>query len=532
MTFVKIAFAYLTLAILCSLALAQDGKVTVVNTESRDLKRTARRLRICVDRLKNARTALEEANNVAKRIDPVPASQIVAIGTYWVMLDRSRAVEKMADLLAVLRKSAQAAKELSVYSNSTSAARALLVTLARLDLDKATEIANKWPAPPENTGDPGERARSNLQTEFRNQVATDLAYRDPEQALAMVNESGTGTGSEYYIRSKLAEQMLEKGNKDEAFKLIDQTIAEFAEHRSNPQVTEDYAQFLQQLADIDSGRFLMALTQLTGGEQSAPGYSGSISKGDYTIQLTYTEAQILQVIQRIGLRPELALKSINTFPELKAKLDQIGGIDGYLAPGPSGGRMMLSVTTPKGPEGSSVWGWENDDGARDAYSDLRGKTRNNPWYVQAKLSEIGRDPDAIAKLISIAQRALYDEPELSDLALDTARPLVSKVQPLQKRAESVISLVSAYSFCEGEADEGLLREGFLLADQLREEERQKASSGAPSGERSSLADRLESHLVVELAGDNFDSAMKFVRSMPDDNQKLTTLMGIARMLRH
>jgi hypothetical protein len=533
MTLTKVLVACLSLVILCGTAQAQEGKVIVVNTESKDLKRTARRLRVCVDRVKNARVALQEATDVAKRIDPVPASEMAGLGTYWVMLDRSKAVEKITDLLSVVRKSAQTAKELSAYSNSTTTAGMLLVALAGLDLDKATEIVNKWPGPPDNSGEAGEKVRSNLQTEFRNQVASSLAYRDPEQALAMLNESGTGTGSEYYIRSKLAEQMLLKGDKDGAFKLIDQTIAEFAEHKSDPQATEGYANFLQELAGIDADRFLIALAQLTGGEPSAPGYSASISKGNYNIQLTYNEAQILQLIQSIDRRPELTLKAINAFPELKAKLDQIGGIDGYLAPGPSEGHVMLSVMSPKGAAGSGGWGGGSyGDGVRDAYADLRGKMRKNPWYVQAKLSEMVREADAIGKLISIAQSASYDEPELSDLALETARPLVSKVQPLQKRAESLMSLVSAYALCEGEADEGLLREGFLLADQLREEEKQKASSGTVSGGRSSSADRLESSLVVELARDNFDSAMKFARSMPDDNQKLTTLMAISRMLRH
>ena len=533
MTFMKLAVGCFTFALLCSTAPAQGGKVTVVNTESRDLKRTARRLRVCVDRVKNARVALQEATDVAKRIDPVPASEMAGLGTHWVMLDRSKAAEKITDLLSVVRKSAQTAKALSVYSNSTAAAGMLLVTLAGLDSDKATEIVNKWPGPPDNSGEAGEKVRSNLQTEFRNQVASSLAYRDPEQALAMVSESGTGTGSEYYIRSQLAQQLLEKGGKDEAFKLIDQAIADFQEHRSEPQATEGYARFLQELAGMDSDRFLVALAQLSGSEPSAPGYSASITKGNYNIQLTYTEAQILQVIQSIDRRPELVLRAINTFPELKTKLDQIGGIDGYLAPGPSEGHVMLSVMSPKGPSGSGGWGGGIiDDGVRDAYADLRGKMRKNPWYVQARLSEMAQDSDAIAKLLSIAQRAAWDEPELSDLALETARPLVSKVQPLQKRAESFMSLLSAYALCGGQADEGLLREGFLLADQLREEEKHKASSGTVSGGRSSSADRLESSLVIELARDNFDSAMKFVRSMPDDNQKLTTLTGISRMLRH
>jgi hypothetical protein len=55
---------------------AQTGKVIIVNTTSKELKRAAHRLRIPVEQLQNAQQSLQEATDLLDKIDPYPITQL------------------------------------------------------------------------------------------------------------------------------------------------------------------------------------------------------------------------------------------------------------------------------------------------------------------------------------------------------------------------------------------------------------------------------------------------------------------------
>ena len=100
---------------------------------------------------------------------------------------------------------------------------------------------------------------------------------------------------------------------------------------------------------------------------------------------------------------------------------------------------------------------------------------------------------------------------------------------------------------EGEVDPGLLKEGFVLASELREEQpgsgcgfwfRRFRGLGAslPPRRYGSLAiprgaDQLEAMLVSEYARDNFAGALTYVRSMQDAKLKLMALNQMIQSLR-
>ena len=74
------AFCCVFLALSFTPPAAQEGKLIVVNVDSKDLKRTACRLRIPVERVKNAREALQEATDLAKRVRPIQANSVSQLG--------------------------------------------------------------------------------------------------------------------------------------------------------------------------------------------------------------------------------------------------------------------------------------------------------------------------------------------------------------------------------------------------------------------------------------------------------------------
>ena len=135
-------------------------------------------------------------------------------------------------------------------------------------------------------------------------------------------------------------------------------------------------------------------------------------------------------------------------------------------------------------------------------------------------------------MVSLANLASYEDPELASLALEIAQELLPQVESLQKRSTILQNLVRAYRQVDGEVDTGLLRDGFVLADQLREEG-ETAGGMNPPGRKSGLAamaDQLEILLISELSKDSFDKAVDYVRSLGDDTLKLTCLIRIAQAL--
>ncbi len=73
MLFRRICLSWTLLAlILPEVAAAQEVRVTVTSSSAKELKRTAHRTRITVERLKNIREVLQQATSLVRRMDPMP----------------------------------------------------------------------------------------------------------------------------------------------------------------------------------------------------------------------------------------------------------------------------------------------------------------------------------------------------------------------------------------------------------------------------------------------------------------------------
>jgi hypothetical protein len=186
--------------------------------------------------------------------------------------------------------------------------------------------------------------------------------------------------------------------------------------------------------------------------------------------------------------------------------------------------------------------------------------------------------------MSLAMMSSNDNSDLGSLVLEVAKPLVSQVEPLEKRATLLQRLISASRQNEGKVDSELVRNGFTLADQLREKSKNPSDStatgkgnmpGASKDFQTALreamamskagvpdeaidammkeyepammaaamggslgmtsspergADRLETFLVSEVAKDNYDKAIDYAHSRKGDNLKLTCLIRIIQTL--
>jgi hypothetical protein len=523
-------------------AFPQESKIVIVNTASKELKRTARRLRIPVEQLKKARQALQEATDLVKKTKPFPSSQLSSLKESWRQLNRSRAKEVDDSFIQDLRSEAAHAADFNAYQQATSAAMSFGQSFGDSDYEKMQELVRSWPDPPASAGEAGEKFRSNMEANVRQNALSYLANSDPEKARTLLAQAGNSSGYNYSISGQIARGLMNAGKKDESLAMIDQTINDFRQHSADPQAFQAYQSFVQMTAGslgVARAGALMAplLAQFKTQASSENCASGIMKAGDLSVDLTCGEWGVLNMLRSYPFQtmPGLVNTTLNSFPSLKSKLDQVGGIDN--AYGNSG--VNISVNYPKGISYQTSVGSGSTDTVSKLIRELKGKAVSNPGFVRGKLKDIAKGEQGINALINLAQSASYDDPDLASLALDVAKPLLPQVESLQRRSSILQNMIRAYRQADGEVDSEILRDGFVLADQLREETEKSSEPmavarfaiqlGAQSW-RTQEPDRLEAFLVSELSKDDYEKAINYVRSIKNENLKLTCLIQIVQAL--
>lgn len=525
MNMANCAFCCVFLALSFTPPAAQEGKVIVVNVDSKDLKRTAYRLRIPVERVKNAREALQEATDLAKRVRPIQTNSVSQLGNWWITFYRSKAESSIKGLVSDLRLAALEAKEPHDYTNATSAAGGLLTALAQLDPEQALEQVRRWPEPSKSLGPSAQNARTEMENRFRQESATRVAYTNPEAALELLSDSGSPS---YESRAQIAEALAQAGRKDEALKIIDQAIAELGAGDLGLSAVEGYVELLQSVARLAPDRFPEAFKLLLKSAAALPaGGTASVKVGEKVLALDTAEALTLNLLMRITDRPGAVTNTLDTLPSLKLKLDTVGGIDNVLTSGVSEINYPPETGLPSMP---MMYGPGYNDPQMALYSEMRAKMGKNPGLVRSKLADMGGTPEQINSLLNLADTSSFEDPDLASIAVETARKLITRLEPAERRASLFARLLHTSRRCDGEVDPELLKQGFLLVAELREKEKDPGTKTGRSPARSD-PDQLEKALVSESAIDNFDLAMRYVRSIPDEQTRLSMLIAVVARCR-
>lgn len=93
-----------------------QGQVTVTNAGDRELKFTARRLRISIDNLKTARDILKETIQLAVRLDSLPPHSISALAQTAIRVDRKNAASWLPQLYLSFELANRFEEELAIYA--------------------------------------------------------------------------------------------------------------------------------------------------------------------------------------------------------------------------------------------------------------------------------------------------------------------------------------------------------------------------------------------------------------------------------
>ena len=223
MTTPRTAIALLAAA-LGTVSAAGQGKLTVVNDSSKELKRSAHRLHIPVERLRNARSALRETTDLALRLDPAPHEGFANVANLWRQLDRKAAPTIFDDLFRELCNAAAGATEDAVYDRATNAARMMLSSLTDGDVDKLDALIAAWPERPATRGAASPKPGPSMLEGLRLRAVHQYAYSDPDRALKLVETGGVG----YSAHAAVVHGLLSKGRREDAELLIDRAKADFA----------------------------------------------------------------------------------------------------------------------------------------------------------------------------------------------------------------------------------------------------------------------------------------------------------------
>ncbi len=514
-------------------AFAQESKVIVARAGSKELKRSAHRLRIPVEQLKNARQALQEATDLAGKIKPYPMMHVFSLANSWQQLNRSKMKAVVDSFIQDLRSEAAQAADPQTYMQATTTAMSLMQSYAELDYEKLQQALRGWPDPPDAIAESMRKFREGLEGNARQSSLWRMANADPEKALELISQASESGEYNYAVSAQIAQGFMNEGKKDEAFGVIEKTIADFSRHAADPSALQSYESFVQMSAwQLDSSRAAAAMApwiaQLASADSPAE-CGGTLSADNTSVDLTCAESKILTLVRSFPTKPSLVQKTLDSIPGLRSKVDSVGGIDNLysnsgmsftMGSKPGRYRLISPPVTPGNPS--------------KLFQELRGKSQSNLGYAREKLQELAGSPQGVETLINLAVMASYQEDELASLALEAAQEFIPRIEPLQTRSTILQQLIGAYRQVEGEVDQGLLQNGFVLADQLRQEQSEKngVSDEMNSTTRQGYApaDQFEAFLVSELSKDSFDSAINYARSMKDGDLKLSFFIQIAQAL--
>ena len=198
--------------------------------------------------------------------------------------------------------------------------------------------------------------------------------------------------------------MMRVGRKEDAVALMEQTISDLSSCDATQIAPMDLMYLTQTLSRITPERFPDAFSLLVGSLASIPaGGSPSVKIGDQVVFLDNSEAVALNLLKDIQQRPTLVTRVLDSMPNLKSKLEPMGGVDKVLAEGP----VELSYGNQGALETTTYYGPDSAYGDQLLYAQLRGKDDN---YIRGKLSGMSPSPAKVYDLLNLAHSAAFGKP--------------------------------------------------------------------------------------------------------------------------
>ena len=299
-------------------------RVVVHSAQDRELRLTAHRLGVPVDRVEKGRQALRKASGLVGEVTGEESVSVLA--KLWTSLDRKHAISEIRRMIELLRKNAESASEEETHRLATAAAQSLSAALLPLDVDAARDVFRNWPAAPEGQEELDLESYQRQRT-WEHRGFRELAKRDVGAALDLLPELEAGL-IDPNLRTRLMHDLANRGRFDDANGLLDgmlnsisdldpgvaasglESVIYYLEHRSPdrlPEVLQAWAQVVREVPADQNLRYQ---------RQHVPG----------GLQLTPLETRVALILSRLSWAPPEAVNSaLSQFPGLQRKLKGVGG---------------------------------------------------------------------------------------------------------------------------------------------------------------------------------------------------------------
>ncbi len=473
--------------LIASSAVLAQRRVEVSGTDDRDLVRAAHRLGVSVERIKQGRQVLRRISDLVP--DMVGEEPVAPLAGAWMRLERRRAAAEIKQILAELRDRAARSRDRKAYDLATGDARAVSVALKLAAGEEGGDFLSDWPEPPAGTtasGGSETPRRSSLEVRRRFERLSDS---DPDAALELLPQLEQG-GPDAGLRGRLMWSLAKYGRVDEANRMLDELVTRMAsmaaEERSLLQGILYYA------SQFNSERMpeIFSLWAEYVRSRTSPQAEG-IELGDGTL-LTQSEYRILQTLSQVArYAPQAVDLSLDRVPEIRRKLEEWGGISGFM-------RQTI----------------ENRSLRQSEQAQTRQRLASGPDnYLGDDFMSDRQIQQEIQRLLGVGREKYESENYTSGSeVIDVALRLVERMESRVLQLHSYQTLASMYIGFEGQLSDELISLGWDSLAAAAKEAREGPVNGRdgeiPVFAAEEVIRRTEIWLLAALLWTDFDAGNK------------------------
>ena len=478
-------------------------RVVVIQSGDQELRRSAYRLRLCPEELRDARIALEEAHKLAPSV--VWDTRIADVARLWVRLEPGRAGSAIRDLIDELRHLAEKAQDPSDYHYLTSSMQSLLMPLRELDPESADKCLDEWPEPESAKATAN---RPGTIEQIRKEQLLSVVSRDVDQAVERL-EVTEGGNVDIQLRNPVISQLYSAGREAEAEALLDDTLKSTPRFFNDPAMLRAVIDLFRLALDYFPDRAPVVMAQLAAVPEDLPGDRPiDLVIGTTRLSLSPKESLILGLVRGLTNRPDTLARVMQLAPALRAKLQPVGGLDAVL---------NLRYGNTQRPSARKV--------ARES--------------LAPKQSDSRVSPESVIELLQASQELCLRDPDAARRLRERASRLIASQSPLTLAAAQLYDQLLNYSVhCEGTVSRDLINQGNLLVGKLREQRNSGGEKMNPDRTRSTArvrdtvnpADQLEASLVAMTALENFPDAMQAANGLRHEKVQFLAYLKIANLL--
>ncbi len=459
------------------------------------------------------RPTLLEATRLACKVHPLPSNEINTLSGLLRNLKDPQTPRE--ELFAAVARAVRSASTDWDYRLVTHAAETLLVAMMETDSERSMALFNTWPAP-QSTGPYASSVYRDLGKKLNDQYLGSFLQQDFSRALAYIKDH-TQVAPEFSVWGSLLHAAHIRGRDADVHYILDRALEQLQKQEWSPGTKAGFWIFLtslkMDLPDLPQKVFGLYVQKLK--ERPQPnGVTYEIEIAKTRIPLNFPEHEILSLLLSYARQDDLTLSSqlLESCPDLNDKLAAAGGLMNAVKAG-----YFLRQKSGKGGASSGMVTFQD---SRSLMKELKGQSGEHPEAVIRKLREAFGTAEQFGGLLLLASTSQASEPELSKLAYQRAKEIISEQKDPDRKAGLMDDLLVRLDTNRTEFAQEWIDFGFSILRELGEREAQEREGHGATQWRN----RVEQDLLACLAMIDFEKAGAYLDPIQDDYFRLQVMI--------